>query len=164
MKRNRIMFAVTAALLGAGFLAQSDISVTSGFSVADDGARVFEVLGDFEAIPLWNSTVLESTLSAGPAGAGSEFTELRRAPFGSKEMEFRVLEYVPNSGIRAEGVSGKKRLAFEYEINETNEGTAVKLSFTERPVPLVLKPCLTLLYRMNIDANMIRLRNLIEGR
>jgi uncharacterized membrane protein len=157
-----IIIVILAIGIIAGLIKKSKIEVTSSFLVNANRIKVFEVLSDFESIPEWNSSVISSTIISTQVGVGCEFYEIRKEIFRATGMKFKVLEYKPNQYIKVEGHSGKTVLTFEYQIQEVNHKTLVKLTFIEMPKPLILAKLLRPVYQKSIDANMIKLKSLIE--
>jgi hypothetical protein len=148
--------------LVVGFAIKSEISVVSSFRINVPRAIVFKVLGDFEAIPQWNSSVRKSTLVSNHRGLGCQFVEKRKGILTENDMMFTVMGYVPGTFIKAEGKSPKSKIIFEYRIVRTGTQNLVKLNFIEKPIPIILAWILLPVYQKNIDANMLKLKALIE--
>ena len=126
--------------------------------------EVFAFLSDFENVPIWNYTIIEThKVSEGPVGVGTIYQQVRSVPSRSKER-FEVTAYNPPRQLEIRGQLGPFPSRLAYALAAVPEGTRITYA-----VELELRGPGRLLGRVAVPrvrdavaANLHKLKELLE--
>ncbi len=128
--------------------------------------EVFTFLADFENIPTWNHSVLETRkLTTGAVGIGTAYRQTRSLPNRSEET-FAVAAYEPVTRLAIAGDIGPFRARFEYELEATANGAELTNIVDLKPSSPLLKvaaPIVVPKIKAAVADNLHTLKAILEG-
>ncbi|HEY1643806.1 MAG TPA: SRPBCC family protein [Streptosporangiaceae bacterium] len=128
---------------------------------------VFAFLADFENIPKWNYAIEQtSKTSAGPAGVGTRYRQVRTTPSRSVE-DFEITAFEPARHLAIRGQVGPFQAEISYVLEPgagaTRVVNAMELS-PSRAVPRLLAPLAAPRIKAAVAENLGQLKLILEGR
>jgi uncharacterized protein YndB with AHSA1/START domain len=127
---------------------------------------VFAFLADFENIPKWNYAIEQtSKTSAGPAGVGTRYRQIRALPARSVE-DFEVTAFEPDRRLAIRGQIGPFQAVISYvlerEAGATRVVNAMELS-PSHAMPKLLAPLAAPRIKAAVAQNLGQLKLVLEG-
>ncbi|MHA2252460.1 MAG: SRPBCC family protein [Candidatus Kariarchaeaceae archaeon] len=130
-----------------------------------DPNTVFNFISNFENNPKWQKGMVSATItSGGELRIGTTYDQIARFMRKDIVTSFKVIEYIPNSLIKAESTSGSFPITFT-RIVENEDGKARVKAVIEGDASGFFKlfnPLMSFFVRRNINADYKRLKTLFE--
>lgn len=127
--------------------------------------EVFAYLAELENLPRWNYAISETRkLSAGAAGVGSRYLQVRSVPRPSEET-FEVTEFEPDRRLTLHGGFGPLSGQATYELQPTAEGTRLTNTMDLEPSTAALRvvaPLAAPRVKAAVAANLRTLKGILE--
>lgn len=128
--------------------------------------EVFAYLAELENLPRWNYAISETRrLSAGPAGVGSRYLQVRSLPSPSEET-LEVTGFEPDRRLALDGAFGPLSGRATYELEPTADGTRLTNTMDLEPSTAALRvvaPLATPRVKAAVAANLRTLKGILEG-